>query len=154
MKAVFIAMGLFFLTINLFGQFNRHHRPLTGVDSTVAINGYSGPLNEKGERIKAAEFRGGLGKLARFLSKHLKYPTDARQNDISGTVYVAFIVDKEGNIKAETVRVLKPLWSSCDQEALRVVRKFPKWSPALNLDTNENVETYFVIPVMFRLESK
>lgn len=73
------------------------------------------------------EFPGGESQLFAFLQKHLQYPSDARDQKISGTVYVSFVVDTGGRIT--DVRLARGIHPSIDQEAMRVVNAMPAWRP-------------------------
>lgn len=79
----------------------------------------------------------------------MKYPKDAKRNNIKGKVYVEFVVDKEGKVKQETVTVRNELCPSCDVEAMRLIKGSPAWIPGVNLDTNEKIEFKFVLPINF-----
>jgi len=94
-----------------------------------------------------AQFPGGLKNLYSFIKKNIKYPEQARDIGITGRVYVKFIVDKSGNIiNPEILRSPDVLLSN---EALRIVKMFPKWNPAIqNLVP---VSTYYTIPINFKL---
>jgi protein TonB len=71
-------------------------------------------------------FPGGEEALAKFLSKNIHYPRVAQENAISGTVFVQFVVDSEGNIKdVKTVGAAKG--GGLEEEAIRVVKIMPKW---------------------------
>ncbi len=66
--------------------------------------------------------------LAAFIRNHLRYPNEARNRGIEGTVYVAFTVDASGRVLDP--RVIVGIGGGCDEEALRVVRQMPRWEPA------------------------
>jgi protein TonB len=94
------------------------------------------------------EYPGGTGAMLDFLGKNLKYPNEARDKNISGKVIVKFVVDKEGNIQDATI--VRGIGAGCDEEALRVVRKMPRWKPG-----NQNgkaVNVFFQLPVSFVLK--
>jgi len=75
-----------------------------------------------------ASFPGGNEALKRFLKKHLQYPQDILEEDESGKVVVAFIVDEEGHIV--NVKILKSdLGPSAIREAQRVIGLMPNWIP-------------------------
>jgi periplasmic protein TonB len=92
-------------------------------------------------------FPGGEEKLFEFLSK-IKYPSIARENGISGRVYVTFVVDKDGKIK--DAKVLRGIGGGCDEEALRVVRSMPDWKPGRQ--NGRNVSVQYNLPVNFNLK--
>ena len=96
------------------------------------------------------EFIENLGKdgeenLPSFLSKNIVYPPEAFQNGIKGTVYVEFIVEKDGSIS--NAKVLRGVESSLDAEALRVVNLMPKWMPGRKNGNPARVQ--FTIPIKF-----
>jgi protein TonB len=94
-------------------------------------------------------YPGGTGAWARFLNKNLRYPPDAEQNEIQGTVMVQFIVDKEGNVSnVEAVSGPKEL----HDEATRVIKKSGKWTPAVQ--NGRQVKSYKKQPIHFRFQSE
>lgn len=95
----------------------------------------------------AAEFPGGLNKLADFIGKNIKYPKAARKNGIEGKVFLRFIVDTEGHI--QHVEVLKGVSPEIDEEAIRVIKIMPQWRPAM-VDGNK-VNSFFNLPLSFKL---
>ncbi|MBN2612425.1 MAG: energy transducer TonB [Bacteroidales bacterium] len=83
-----------------------------------------------------------------WIQQNLKYPEIAAENGISGKVYVNFVVNREGNVvDAKVVRGVDP---SLDQEALRVVRSSPKWSPGKQ--RGKPVKVQFTFPIVFVLQ--
>lgn len=69
------------------------------------------------------------GNISEYLSRHMKYPVDARENHIKGTVQVAFNIDKQGTLS--NIHVEQPLYPSLDAEAIRLVKAMPRWKPAV-----------------------
>ncbi len=57
----------------------------------------------------------------------LIYPAEAQKAGIKGRVFLSFIVHKDGQIT--DVNVLKGLGSGCDEEAIRLVKAMPRWTP-------------------------
>lgn len=97
-----------------------------------------------------AEFPGGPAAMMKWLSNNVRYPESAQQNDIQGRVIVKFVVEKDGSIgKAE---ILKGVDRDLDREALRVVKKMPKWQPGKN--NGVAVRSYFNLPVVFKLQNQ
>ncbi len=94
-----------------------------------------------------AEFPGGYQKMMEFISKNVDYPDIARETNIQGTVYVQFVVRKDGSIT--DAKVLRGIGGGCDEEALRVVKKMPKWKPGKQ--RNQPVNMYFNLPMKFKL---
>lgn len=94
-----------------------------------------------------AEFPGGLPALMKWLGNNIRYPEAAQQNDIQGRVIVKFVVEKDGSIGAADI--VKGVDKDLDREAIRVVKKMPKWQPGKN--NGVAVRSYFTLPVVFKL---
>jgi TonB family protein len=92
-------------------------------------------------------FPGGEEKLAQFLSTNIKYPKEALDNKVEGTVYVSFVVDETGKIT--NVQMLKRMAYGMDQEAMRVVKMMPNWIPGQQ--DGKPVAVQFTLPVKFSL---
>lgn len=86
--------------------------------------------------------------LGPFLQKNLRYPEMAKEAGISGKVIVNFIIDEEGNILKATI--LKGIGAGCDEEALRVIKLMPKWTPGMN--NGKPVKVSFNQVIVFRLQ--
>ncbi len=93
------------------------------------------------------EFAGGMNALLKFLQKKLHYPTSAVNANVMGKVYMQFVVGQDGNISK--VDVLKGIGFGCDEEAQRVVKLMPKWSPGRQ--SGRTVAVKFTLPISFQL---
>jgi len=96
------------------------------------------------------EFPGGDEERNKFLEKNLKYPQIAIQTEISGTVHVSFIVEPDGSLS--NITILKGIGGGCDEEAVRVIKKMPKWKPGKQ--RNIPVRVNFILPIKFSLKSQ
>ena len=74
-----------------------------------------------------ASFPGGFDAWAKFLNKNFRYPKQAKKMGIEGTVRLNFIVNASGSISNITVD--RSIGGGCDEEAIRVLSKSPKWNP-------------------------
>lgn len=95
----------------------------------------------------APAYVGGQTAMIQFLSTNLKYPAEAMEKNVQGTVYVSFIVEKDGSIS--NVVLKRDIGSGCGEEAVRVVKMMPKWTPGKQ--KGKEVRTQFVLPVSFKL---
>ena len=93
------------------------------------------------------EFPGGEAKLMEYLS-NIKYPQEAIAGNIQGTVYVSFIVNKDGSISH--VEIIRGIGSGCDEETLRIIKAMPRWKPGRQMNTVVPVKVR--IPVRFMLD--
>jgi TonB family protein len=99
---------------------------------------------------KGPEFPGGMDKLYEFIGSKLKYPKDAQKAEIEGRVVVSFVVERDGSIKPESIKIEKGLYPSIDKEALRVIKLMPNWIPAQQKGRTVRAKTGF--PIMFALK--
>lgn len=93
------------------------------------------------------EFPGGMEALYKYLAQNIKYPQLARENNITGKVYVTFVVEKDGSIA--NPKVLRDIGGGCGAEAIRVVKAMPKWNPGKQ--RGKAVRVQFNLPVNFNL---
>ena len=91
-------------------------------------------------------FPGGDAALFKFLSGRLNYPTAALDKRLSGKVFITFTVDPEGHL--HNPRVVRGLGSGLDEEALRLVRLMPWWSPGKI--QGHPVWVTLTMPIVFR----
>ena len=89
------------------------------------------------------------GDLKAFLAQNVKYPKKAMENGVQGRVMVQFIVETNGSIS--NVKVVRSVDPELDAEALRVVKKMPKWTPGMQ--KGKAVRVRFTLPISFRLAS-
>lgn len=97
-----------------------------------------------------SEYPGGTPAWARYLNKNLHYPEEAQSIEAQGTILVQFIVDKEGNV-SDVQAVGGPEQGGLREEAVRVIRKSGKWTPAIQ--NGRQVKSYKRQPVVFKLEN-
>lgn len=93
------------------------------------------------------EFPGGMEALYQFLAANIKYP--CKDCDCFGTVYVTFVIEKDGSVS--NAKVLRDLCHNYGfgQEALRVVSLMPKWKPGRQRGNPERVQLN--LPINFSL---
>ncbi|MCE7068094.1 M56 family metallopeptidase [Dyadobacter sp. CY326] len=94
------------------------------------------------------EYPGGQQAMFQFLGRNIKYPTKAARANVSGKVFLQFIVTENGNVR--DITVLKGLGFDCDEEAARVLALFPKWKPGRQNGKPVNVK--FTLPINFLME--
>jgi protein TonB len=94
-----------------------------------------------------ATFPGGVKALYQYLGEHIRYPTLARENNISGRVIVQFVIEKDGSITH--AEIARDIGGRCGEEAVRVVMSMPKWTPAEQ--NGIKVRSRFTLPVTFTI---
>ena len=109
------------------------------------------PKRSEDEIFKSVEqmplFLGGDAALMKYIESHLNYPPMAAQNKIQGKVVVQFVVDKTG--KVGEVKVVRSVDKDLDEEAVRIVKSFPKFIPGRQ--NGRAVSVWYTLPVTFKL---
>ena len=105
----------------------------------------SGPVQMESVQV-LPEFPGGRSSWANFLSGY-NYPAMARENNIQGTVYVTFVVEKDGSLS--DISVLRDLQFGTGEEAVRLLKTSPKWSPGIQ--NGRPVRVAYTQPIALKL---
>ena len=92
-------------------------------------------------------YPGGDEARLKYLSKAIVYPEMAKESGIQGTVYVTFVVEKNGTIS--NVKVLRGIGGGCDEAAINAIKGMPKWKPGKQ--RGRAVRAQFNMPVRFIL---
>lgn len=95
------------------------------------------------------EFPGGQEALIFYLKKSIRYPKECVKNNITGKVYVRFVVNEDGNI-SDTEIIKSSGNILLDEEAMRVVNSMPAWKPGKQ--QGKNVKVHFTLPINFSLK--
>ena len=85
------------------------------------------------------------GNLNDYLSDHLNYPEKAMDKGLQGTVYVTFIVEKDGSLSG--VKILRGVEHSLDSSAVACISSMPKWIPGVQ--NNKPARVSYSIPIRF-----
>jgi len=106
-------------------------------------------INLFGQNETLPQFRGGQDSLVKFIAKNIKYPPEARENCISGKVYVKFLISADGTI--DSINVIRSVHKSVDDEAIRLVKLTNGyWTPGKINDSS--VSASFNLPFNFSLK--
>ena len=114
-----------------------------------------------------ARYPGGEVALMQFLAQNLRYPKIAQENGIQGRILVQFIIEKDGSLSTFNVvksaipssaiddttekgQTMREAGKALDEEAVRVLRGMPNWTPAKQ--RGQVVRLKYTLPVTFRLE--
>ncbi|SFT34496.1 protein TonB [Lishizhenia tianjinensis] len=96
---------------------------------------------------EVATFVGGQKAMMTYLIDHVRYPDSAKQEGISGKVYLRFVVEKDGSISS--VEVLKGVNELLDAQAKKAIEEMPAWTPAVA--DGLKVRSYVTLPINFEL---
>jgi len=125
---------------------------LTDPGGPAGGNSATGPATTPNEPFivveKMPEFAGGQEALLKYLRSHLRYPGAALAAGIGGRVFMSFVVQADGTIS--DVTILKGLGYGLDEEAQRVVRQMPAWTPGYQ--SKHAVAVRFTLPITFQYQ--
>lgn len=97
------------------------------------------------------EFIGGQDSMMKYIYKNLVYPPQAKENGVEGTIRFKFIVTATGEIINPKIISKEKLGYGCEEAAMAVIMKMPKWKPGR--EKNIPVAVYYYnLPIRFRLE--
>ena len=75
---------------------------------------------------------GGDDVLIPYIQKNIKYPKDAQELKIKGTVYIQYIIERNGSVSNVAIVPGRSIYPSLDQAAIDVIKNLPKWTPGYN----------------------
>jgi protein TonB len=140
----------------------QHLLPLIALFTTLPTFAQEDVVAPKEEKIQLTEpvqpevftgveempqFPGGEQALYAYIKKELKYPQMAKENETQGTVYVTFVVQADGTIT--NPKVIRGIGGGCDEEAIRIVKGMPQWTPGKQ--GGKPVRVQYNLPIRFKL---
>jgi protein TonB len=94
-------------------------------------------------------FMGGdLMTFRNWVQSKVRYPQIAQENDIEGRVLLQFVIERDGSLT--NIVVLQTPDSSLSDEAIRVLKTSPKWTPGKQ--RNQSVRVKYTLPIDFRIQ--
>ncbi|MCF8331632.1 MAG: energy transducer TonB [Bacteroidales bacterium] len=126
--------------------------PGLNAQNTDTTNGSESQLDSNSRKIynvvdELPGFPGGESERFHYLAENINYPEFAREHGIQGTVFVTFVVEKDGRIT--NPEILRGIGGGCDEDVIRIVKQMPKWKPG-KVD-GKPVKVQFNMPVRFSL---
>ncbi|RAU81517.1 energy transducer TonB [Pontibacter arcticus] len=93
-------------------------------------------------------FPGGDSEMQKYVQKNVRYPAAAQRAGVEGLVVVSFVVSKTGEISE--IQVVKGLGAGTDEEAVRVIKSMPKWTPGKQ--NGRTVPVRYTYPFRFTIK--
>ncbi len=162
MKSIILSISIIFICNISFAQIQTHIKPPDQENTPVekvpteeepnftlveCMPHWQGCENTKDEEDRS---RCTFSNIQQYLAKNIIYPNSAKNNNITGIVYVTFVLDTKGMVK--DARVLRGVSPELDEEALRVISSMPQWIPGTQ--KGKTVKVQYNIPIKFSLSSK
>lgn len=97
--------------------------------------------------IRNPFYEGGLKAMREFISQNKKYPKEALEEKIEGTVFIKYTINFKGKV-IET-KVVKSLGYGCDEEAQRVIELMKFEAPknrGIKVKFFKNIQIHFRLP--------
>ena len=110
MKKLFLIMLLAFVSVNAYSQ------------SDDTDNDVYNMVDQ------SAKFQDGYNSIIKFVQENIKFPAEAKENNVHGRLMVSVVVEKDGSLSDITVK--KGLGYGLDEEIVRIIKMMPKWQPA------------------------
>ena len=93
------------------------------------------------------QFPGGNQRFFEYLARNVRYPLEARRNNIQGKVFISFVVKRDG--KLADPMIVRSLSPETDAEAIRLINLSPHWTPGIQ--NGRAVDVAYTIAVTFRM---
>ena len=126
MKKLFLIMLLAFVSVNAYSQ------------SDDADNDVYNMVDQ------SAKFQDGYNSIIKFVQENIKFPAEAKENNVHGRLMLSVIVEKDGSLSNITVK--KGLGYGLDEEIVRIIKMMPKWQPAQHKGKTVRQSQTIVIP--------
>ena len=110
MKKLFLIMLLAFVSVNAYSQ------------SDDTDNDVYNMVDQ------SAKFQDGYNSIIKFVQENIKFPAEAKENNVHGRLMLSVVVEKDGSLSDITVK--KGLGYGLDEEIVRIIKMMPKWQPA------------------------
>ena len=126
MKKLFLIMLLAFVSVNAYSQ------------SDDADNDVYNMVDQ------SAKFQDGYNSIIKFVQENIKFPSEAKENNVHGRLMLSVVVEKDGSLSNITVK--KGLGYGLDEEIVRIIKMMPKWQPAQHKGKTVRQTQTIVIP--------
>ena len=129
MKKNILGAVLFFMLQLISAQ----NTPIVSNDNTV--------YNTSGIEV-VPEFPGGMQKFYQFVGDTYNIP--AEKDFLGGKIYATFVIEKDGSVA--DIKILKDVGFGTGEEAIRVLKLSPKWTPATQ--NGKTVRCSYSLPIV------
>ena len=94
--------------------------------------------------------QGGMEAFYKFVANNYNYPPQAQEQGVNGRVLLQFVVEKDGSLT--DIKVLRDLKYGTGEEAIRMLKKAPKWKPGIQ--NGRPVRVQFTLPIQLNLAAQ
>jgi TonB family protein len=143
-------LALIFLSLNVSGQKSTTVKKEVALPPSSSDKGSSTHMTDGAYQVVDVmpEFPGGDEALLKYIADSTHYPKEAKEKAIQGKVIARFMVRKDGSVS--NVSILKGVNALLDDEAIRVVKTLPRFTPGKL--KGKKVPVWFMIPISYTLK--
>ena len=94
--------------------------------------------------------QGGLEEFYKYVARNYNYPPQAQEQGVSGRVLLQFVVERDGSLT--DIQVLRDLKYGTGEEAVRMLKRAPKWKPGIQ--NGRPVRVQFTLPIQLNLAAQ
>jgi len=87
--------------------------------------------------------KGGMNEFYQYIGQNYRYPKAAVDAKVEGKVLISFVVERDGCLT--DIKILKDLGYGTGEEAVRMLKGSPKWTPGMQ--KGEPVRVRFTLPI-------
>lgn len=106
------------------------------------------PENLTEAAIRQPEYPGGIAAFIQFVAANYRFPQDAINHGVSGTIHLQFIVETNGSLS--NISCLQDLGYGTGEEAIRVAKISKDWNPGLH--NGKSVRVSYTLPIRLRID--
>lgn len=145
MKALSLLIAFFTISSIVFGQAEKEDSSLNNIFVGDSIRVPFDCHEYDCDEIEPL-FPGGENELYQYIKTNSGYTPEMLELNLSGTVYVQFVIETDGTIS--DVEVLKGLQAVYDQKAMEIISNMPKWIPGKD-GCGKSVRVRYIVPIRF-----
>ncbi|MEI6312727.1 MAG: energy transducer TonB [Bacteroidota bacterium] len=108
-------------------------------------------INQINNVKTSPDFPGGDDGFNKFFRKNLVYPIEALEQQIAGKIYIGFVIDAVGKVDINKITIVKGGDFLLEQEAIRIVKNLPQFTPAKDQNGNP-VSSWYQFPITFGMQ--
>jgi protein TonB len=141
---IFLVLPVALMIMLAFSSCDKSNKPSVSTTEIAPLSS-SEPVYDKVDVMPL--FPGGDTALMNFVSKNITYPDEAKKNNVQGKVIARFCVTTKGTV--DRIQIINGVSKELDDEAVRVIKMFPRWTPGQK--DGKSVNVWYNLPITYRL---
>jgi periplasmic protein TonB len=96
------------------------------------------------------EYPNGQAAFFKYISQNITYPTILRENGMEGTIYIKFVVEKNGSVSNVEIQYGSIIDKKYAENTIKFFKNMPRWKPGYQ--NGKPVRVSFKMPIRIHLE--